>query len=205
MRRADVNEVLTRLTERNVVTHNLGDPFKVLIGTILSQRTRDEQTDKAAEALFSKFSTPEEIANADVEAIEKLIKPAGFYRVKAKKVKEVARLVLEQHGGAVPRDFEALMRLPSVGRKTANCVLVYGFGVPAIPVDTHVHRISNRLGWARTSTPEKTEAVLVKLIPKELWLGVNTLLVAHGRNVCRPVGPRCGECRLWDICPSNEG
>lgn len=177
-----------------------GDPFKVLISTIISQRTRDEQTKVASERLLTAFPTVQELAFAEVRDIETLIKPAGFYRVKAKKIKEVCNLLLEEYDGIVPDNIESLLMLPSVGRKTANCVLVFGFGKPAIPVDTHVHRISNRLGLVRTQTPERTEMALQDVLPKKYWLDINHMLVRFGQMVCRPINPKCGICPITDLC-----
>lgn len=169
-------------------------PFRTLIGTILSARSRDEMTDVITERLFQRFSTPKTLANADRHAVEKILQPIGFYRTKASYVMETARMVEEQ-GGKIPRTIEELMKYPGVGRKVANCVLVYAFGQQAIPVDTHVHRVSNRMGWMKTRTPEETERRLVELVPKKLWPVVNEALVAHGKAVCKPIGPTC------DICP----
>jgi endonuclease III len=177
------------------------DPFTVLVGTILSQRTRDENTASASLALFSRFDTPEKLAKAQVETVQGLIRPAGFYRVKARILKNVSQDLLDRFDGKVPDDIEDLLTLPGVGRKTANCVLVYGFGKGAIPVDTHVHRISNRLGWVKTKTPEETETALIHVLPKRFWLEVNDLLVTHGQRICRPIGPRCSQCPVNDICP----
>jgi endonuclease-3 len=176
------------------------DPFEVLIYTIISQRTRDEQTDVASAALLSEFPTPEDLAAANVRRIEKLIKPAGFYRVKARKIKEVCKILNDEYHGEVPNDFETLMKLPSVGRKTANCVLVFGFGKPAIPVDTHVHRISNRLGLVNTKNPEDTEEELSKILPRKYWLDINHMFVRFGQTICRPIGPKCHECPIRDLC-----
>ncbi len=176
------------------------DPFEVLIFTIISQRTRDEQTAIASQRLLSKFPTPKELAKADVRQIQKLIKPAGFYRVKAKKIKEVCKILEDRFDGTVPDDFDSLMSLPSVGRKTANCVLVFGFKIPAIPVDTHVHRISNRLGLVSTSKPEDTEEALKKTLPRKYWIDMNHLLVRFGQTICRPINPKCKECPLSDLC-----
>jgi endonuclease-3 len=176
------------------------DPFHVLIGTIISQRTRDEQTAEATRALFSRFDTPEALAGARVSEISKLIRPAGFYNVKARMVKEVARIIHRQFNNRVPEDLDTLLGLPSVGRKTANCVLVYGFNKEAIPVDTHVHRISNRLGWVRTRTPDETEMELVKILPRKHWIEINDLFVTHGRDLCRPAAPRCSECPVRMRC-----
>ena len=177
-----------------------GDPFRILIGTILSQRTRDERTSLATERLFRRFKTPEELAGARMAEVRELIRPVGFYNMKAKSIIKVARKLVDEFGGEVPSDMDALLSLPSVGRKTANCVLVYGFDVPAIPVDTHVHRISNRLGLVVTETPEETEAELVKEVPKRYWLELNDLFVRFGQTTCKPVGPRCGECTLRAKC-----
>ena len=177
-----------------------GNPFRILIGTILSQRTRDERTALATERLFSKFKGPEDLANADEKVVRELIRPAGFYNMKAKSVIKVAKQLVEEFGGEVPSDVDDLMSLPSVGRKTANCVLVYGFDKPAIPVDTHVHRIANRLGLVETKTPEETEAKLVETVPKRYWLELNELFVRFGQTTCKPIGPRCGECTLKGRC-----
>ena len=177
-----------------------GNPFRILIGTILSQRTRDERTAIATERLFSRFKGPEELAGADVKEVRELIRPAGFYNMKAKSIIKVAKQLVEEFGGEVPSDVDDLMSLPSVGRKTANCVLVYGFDEPAIPVDTHVHRIANRLGLVETKTPEETEAKLVETVPRRYWLEVNELFVRFGQTTCKPIGPRCGECTLTARC-----
>ena len=180
------------------------DPFKVLIATILSHRTRDEATKVAADNLFRVYSSAEKLAEADPKQIEQLIKPVGFYRVKARRIIEVSKIICERFGGVVPDDLEALMSLPSVGRKTANCVLVYGFGKPALPVDTHVHRISNRLGLVSTKTPEETEEALKRVIDEEYWVKINDLLVKFGQQICKPVKPRCGVCTLKPFCRFYE-
>jgi endonuclease-3 len=174
------------------------DPFQVLIGTILSARSRDEMTDKIAAILFGRYPTARALADARRRDVEKILQPIGFYRTKAGYVMESARLVREQ--GGVPRTLEGLLELPCVGRKVANCVLVYAFGGKAIPVDTHVHRLSNRLGWVKTKTPEETERELTRLVPKRLWPIVNEAFVAHGKRVCRPIGPLCGGCPVRGGC-----
>jgi endonuclease-3 len=176
------------------------DPFRILIGTILSQRTRDENTTKAVENLFSRYKSAKELAEADVAEVKKLIRPSGFYNVKSRSVIKVANQIIDGFGGVVPRSMEDLLSLHSVGRKTANCVLVYGFGIPAIPVDTHVHRISNRLGLVHTKTPEQTELELVKSVPKRYWLELNDLFVRFGQTTCKPIGPRCSSCTLKGGC-----
>lgn len=175
-------------------------PFQILIGTILSARTRDENTARVSKRLFARYPTPAKLARAKKKDVEKTIKSIGFYRVKAERIVEVARIIDERHGGRVPRDLEKLVQLPGVGRKTANCVLVYAYGEPAIPVDTHVHRIANRLGLVDTSTPEETEAALAKRVPKKFWLEINDTFVMYGQNICRPVSPMCDRCRIRRSC-----
>lgn len=177
-----------------------GDPFTILIGTILSARTRDENTAKVVRALFKEYGTAAGLAAAKLHDVERIIKSIGFYRVKAKRIVEVARIITERYGGEVPRDMDSLVDLPGVGRKTANCVLVYAFEEPAIPVDIHVHRISNRLGIADTKTPEQTEDVLRSTIPKEHWLEINDTFVMYGQNICKPVSPMCAICRIKGSC-----
>ncbi|HZE95954.1 MAG TPA: endonuclease III [Planctomycetota bacterium] len=169
-------------------------PFRTLIGTILSARSRDEMTDVITTRLFDRFPTSKALAGADRRDVEKILQPIGFYRTKASYVMETARMV-EERKGEIPRTIEGLMEFPGVGRKVANCVLVYAFGQQAIPVDTHVHRVSNRMGWIKTKTPEETERRLVELVPKRHWPVINEALVAHGKAVCKPIGPTC------DICP----
>jgi len=177
-----------------------GDPFRILIGTILSQRTRDEKTTLATERLFRRFRGPEELATAKEAEVRELIRPVGFYNMKARSIIKVAKKLVDEFGGEVPSEMDALLSLPSVGRKTANCVLVYGFDMPAIPVDTHVHRISNRLGLVETKTPEETEAELVERVPKRYWLELNDLFVRFGQTTCKPIGPRCADCTLRVRC-----
>ena len=177
-----------------------GDPFRILIGTILSHRTKDENTTRATENLFSRFTTPAELAAADPAEVRRLIHPAGFYNVKTKNIQIASRQLVEEFGGRVPDKEEDLLRLRAVGRKTANCVLVYAFKKPAIPVDTHVHRISNRLGLVNTKKPEETEAALVESVPRRYWLDLNDLFVRFGQTTCKPMGPRCGECTLAGTC-----
>ncbi len=176
------------------------EPFRVLISTILSHRTRDENTTVASNSLFSKYNTVRELAEADVDEVRSLIRPAGFYNVKARNIIRVSRQLIEDFGGRVPDNIDDLLKLHSVGRKTANCVLVYGFNKPAIPVDTHVHRISNRLDIVRTRTPEETEEELVRKVPKKFWLDLNDLFVRFGQTTCKPIGPRCSACTLRPIC-----
>jgi endonuclease-3 len=182
---------------------NSNDPFQVLIATVLSQRTRDEITDRASEKLFAKYGTPAALASADAGDIEALIREVGFYRIKAPRIKEIARIIDNDFKSRVPDDMDALLSLPGVGRKTANCTLVYGFGKDAVAVDTHVHRISNRLGFVMTKTPEETEAKLREALPKKHWKHINELLVRFGQDVCKPVGPKCGTCPIAELCPGK--
>ena len=183
------------------VTAETEDPFRVLISTILSQRTRDEKTEEASAQLYAKYDTPEAIAGAPVRALARLIRPVGFYRQKAEKIREVSRILLERHGGHVPDTYEALVDLPQVGPKTANCVLVYGFGKPAIPVDVHVAVISRRLGLAPPDADEQeVERRLSRLVPKEWWLQLNELFVRFGKEVCRTNYPRCDRCSFTSFC-----
>jgi endonuclease-3 len=177
-----------------------GDPFRVLIATVLSHRTRDESTSLASERLFSVYDTADKLANADPEAVRKLIRNVGFYNVKTKNVIRVAKQIVGEFGGRVPDDIDDLLKLHAVGRKTANCVLVYGFNKPAIPVDTHVHRIANRLGLVQTKTPEETEAELTRTVSKKYWLELNELFVRFGQTTCKPIGPRCDICTLTGSC-----
>ncbi len=176
--------------------------FQVLIGTLLSARTQDATTDAASSRLFAVAPIPEKMAGLTTARIEKLIYPVSFYRNKAVHVKETARLILERFGGKVPGTMEELLTLPGVGRKTANLVLILAFASrDNICVDTHVHRISNRLGWVRTKTPEQTEQALYRVADRRWWPDINLYLVVWGQNVCRPIRPRCGACAISPYCP----
>jgi len=178
--------------------------FRVLISTVLSQRNRDEMTEIASNRLFAKYDTPKKIRDAKTKDIEKLIKQSGFYRTKARRIKEISKILLEKHDGIVPDNYQELIALPGVGRKTAGCVLVYAYGQKAIPVDTHVHRISNRLGLVNTKTPEKTEQELLKIVPKNYWPYVNELFVLHGKKVCKPIRPDCSSCSIVKLCDYDK-
>lgn len=176
------------------------DPYKVLVRTILSQRTRDENTDQATNNLFDKYKDIYEVVEAPIDDIKELIRPAGFYNVKASRIQEVSQILIDQYGGEVPDTVNELVKLPGVGRKTANCVMVFAFELPAIPVDTHVHRISNRLGLVDTKNPDDTEVELTKITPKELWIKLNDLMVQFGQNICKPISPDCEICPCSEIC-----
>jgi endonuclease-3 len=185
---------------RQISNLESSDPFVVLISTILSARTRDERTEVASNNLFAKYKDCSELAKASPGDIAKLIREVNFYKTKAKRIIEVARILMEKYDGNVPKTVDELDALPGVGRKTANCVLVYGFSKPAIPVDVHVHRISNRLGFFKTDSPEETEKALQSIIPKRYWLEINETFVKFGQTVCRPMNPRCRVCPLTEIC-----
>ncbi len=175
-------------------------PFSILIGTILSARTKDEATAKAVRELFSKYKNPKELANAKLKDIEKIIKSIGFFHVKSKRIIEVANIIHTKYKDRVPDDLDTLVQLPGVGRKTANCVLVYAFEKPAIPVDIHVHRISNRLGLVDTKNPEETEQELMKKIKKKYWIDINDTFVMYGQNICKPISPMCDVCQIKKSC-----
>jgi len=194
----DISGAIEGETHLDLLARKKQNPFKILISTILSARTRDSNTEEASKTLFAKYNTPELIANAEVEELEKLVFKSGFYKVKAARIKEVSQIIKDRFASVVPDDFEDLISLPGVGAKTANCVLVYAFKIPAIPVDTHVHRIPNRLGWIKTKKPEETEKELKKIIPKDHWIHLNRLFVRFGQEICLPNHPKC------DICPINS-
>ena len=199
---ADHLEVIEAMRRMHGLTmlERRSSPYDVLIATILSQRTRDETTEWVFRDVKARWPDARSLAAADEDEVDAVIHSIGFHRQKARAIVAVARELVERHGGKVPTSVEGLLELPMVGRKTANCVLVYGFGEPAIPVDTHVHRISNRLGWVETGSPEETERALELSLPRELWLDVNRLMVRHGKTVCRPNRPRCGECQVAPFC-----
>jgi|GEM_PF-359866 len=177
------------------------DPFKSLIGTVLSARTRDENTSMATESLFSKYDTPEKLARAPVRSIEKLIRKSGFYKTKARYIKATSKMIVEEYGSKVPESMDELCSLPGVGRKVAGCVMVYSFGKgDSIPVDTHVHRCANRIGLVKTKDPNRTEQELMKIVPKRLWILVNELFVTFGKKTCKPVGPLHGQCPVRGYC-----
>ena len=175
-------------------------PFSILIGTILSARTKDETTTKAVKALFLKYKNPKELANAKIKDVEKIIRSIGFFHVKSKRIIEVAKIIHKKYKDKVPEDLDTLVQLPGVGRKTANCVLVYAFEKPAIPVDIHVHRISNRLGLVETKNPEDTEQELMKKIDKKFWIDINDTFVMYGQNICKPISPMCDVCKIKKSC-----
>ena len=176
-------------------------PFEILAATILSLRTKDEVTAAASDRLFRRANTPEAMLRMDAKELEQLIYPVGFYQTKAGRLLEISRILLERHQGRVPDTLEALLELPGVGRKTANLVLIEGFHKPAMCVDTHVHRISNRIGFVATRHPEATEYALRRKLERRYWMEFNKLLVAFGQTMCKPVSPFCSRCPAADMCP----
>ena len=197
----DVMERTARSRGAPVYSFAFKNPFEVLIAAVLSTRTRDEDTLKACRRLFRIVKGPEDVLKLSEDEIDKLIRNVGFHRVKARYVREISRMLVERFGSKVPEDPKSLLSLPGVGRKVANVVLANAFGKPAIAVDTHVHRIANRMGIVRTVTPEETEIELKKLVPVELWHRVNRPFVGFGQTVCRPRRPLCDQCPFSRLCP----
>jgi endonuclease-3 len=176
-------------------------PFRLLVACVISLRTKDEVTAEASRRLFEIAPTPDRLAKLEEDRIARAIYPAGFYNTKATQLKEIGRIIRDDFDDEVPASEADLLAMPGVGRKTANLVLGLGFGIPAICVDTHVHRISNRLGMVLTKTPEQTERALIEVLPRDLWVPINDLLVTFGQNRCHPTSPRCTGCPLEDLCP----
>ena len=178
----------------------LVDPFKILVSTIISARTKDEVTGPATERLFLLADTPAAMSKLPEERIEKAIFPAGFYHTKAKAIRKAARELVDRFGSRVPDTIEELLTLPGVGRKTANLVVTLAHNKAGICVDTHVHRITNRWGYVKTKTPHETEQALRAKLPKKHWIAINTILVMHGQNICKPVSPLCSRCPVFTYC-----
>jgi len=176
------------------------DPFKVLISTILSLRTKDETTREASKRLFKRADNPEDMLKLGSQEIEKAIYPVGFYRNKAKTIIEICGTLIKKYNSRVPDEIDELIKFNGVGRKTANLVVTLGYGKPGVCVDTHVHRISNRWGFIETRTPNETETELRKVLPKRYWIDYNSLLVAFGQQICRPISPKCTECPIEKYC-----
>ena len=176
------------------------EPFKVLICCILSLRTNDLTTYPCSLRMLELGTTPKDFLDVDVETLAKAIYPVGFYKNKAQQILDIAKYIVAQNDGQVPNTIEDLLKLKGVGRKTANLVMAKGFGIPAICVDVHVHRISNRLGWVCTKTPDETEMELRRILPEKYWLDINTLLVTFGQNLCRPQRPMCEHCKITEYC-----
>ena len=209
MKRSDIHAVIEILREEykgwktpavTIVAQCNGSPFKVLISCIISLRTKDDVTAQASARIFARAQTPEAMVELSAEEISHLIYPAGFYRTKAEQIVLLSRKLVDECGGSVPDTIDELLQFKGVGRKTANLVMTLGFGKPGICVDTHVHRICNRLGYVSTKNPEETEWALRSNLPPEYWIEINDLLVAFGQNHCYPVSPRCSNCRLAGVC-----
>ena len=209
MKNSQIHQVIRKLTEAarawNVpivteISRRRRDPFKVLISTVLSLRTKDETTAAASQRLYQLAETPEDMLKLTGEQIAKAIYPVGFYRTKAENILEICRELIVRFQGRVPEELEQLLSLKGVGRKTANLVITLGYGKPGICVDTHVHRISNRLGYVKTKTPEHTEFTLREKLPPEYWIIYNDLLVAFGQNICKPTSPFCSRCPIRRFC-----
>ena len=202
----EVIEILRRETKKwdvpivTLMSQTERNPFKILIATVLSLRTKDEVTAKAADRLFQVADNPYDMMKIDEEEIAALIYPVGFYRRKAKNIKEICKVLINKYDGKVPDDIDELLKLPGVGRKTANLVVTLGYGKPGICVDTHVHRISNRLGYVDTKTPEETEFALRKKLPEEYWIEINDLFVSLGQHICHPTSPKCSQCPIEEYC-----
>lgn len=182
------------------MSRNRSDPYRILVSTLLSLRTKDETTRGAAERLLARAPTPEDLLRLRESRIRELIYPVGFYKTKARVLKEVFRRIVNEYRGKVPDDLDTLLTFKGVGRKTANLVVTLGYGKPGICVDTHVHRIANRLGYVRTKNPEETEFALREKLPPRYWIPINDYLVAYGQKLCKPVSPFCSRCRLATYC-----
>jgi endonuclease-3 len=183
-----------------LVAERSNDPYQILVSTLLSLRTKDEVTTRASDRLFKKAKTPDAMLGLSPEEIRILIFPVGFYKRKADTILAVSRILMEKYEGKVPGDLDELLTFPGVGRKTANLVITLGFGIAGICVDTHVHRISNRFGYVRTKTPEKTEMALRGKLPKAWWIPYNDILVAFGQILCKPISPWCSRCPVQVYC-----
>ncbi len=186
--------IVTKISEKK-------DPFKVLVSCILSLRTKNETTKKASENLFKLAGTPKAMLKLNVKEIEKAIYPVGFYRTKARNIKEICKTLINYYNGKVPDNLDELLKLKGVGRKTANIVIVYAYNKLGMPIDTHCNRIPNRLGWVKTKNPEETERALRKILPKKYWRDFNNLFIIFGQNICLPVSPFCSKCPINIYCP----
>ena len=182
---------------------SFNDPYLVLIACILSLRTNDKTTYPATLRMLELGRTPEDFAKCDVKTLEKAIYPVGFYANKAKQIVELSRTLVEKYNSKVPKSIDEMTKFKGVGRKTANLVMSQGFHEPAICVDVHVHRIFNRLGYVKTKTPEETEFALREKLPVKYWIDINTLLVTHGQNICKPIKPNCEYCPIAEYCAKN--
>lgn len=201
----NIQDMIGLMQEQSPEHHfEFRDPFWVLITTILSHRTKDEVTDRAARSLEEKYHDCKGLSEASYDDVLSIIDKVGFKTVKAERVINAARILRDQYDCKVPEDIELMMKIPGVGRKTANVVLSDAFGIPAIAVDTHVQRICYRTGISNSQDPEDTEMILQRIVPKELWVGLNPMMVEFGKNICRPVGPKCQICNIRDYCNFGE-
>ena len=206
MRDQDIHKIIQILKKEvqkwqvPVVGHYSQSPFTVLISCLLSLRTQDKTTGEASARLFRLAKTPPTMAKLLTPTIEKAIYPVGFYKTKAKNIKKICEILIAEYDGRVPDDIDELLKLPGVGRKTANLVVTLGYSKPGICVDTHVHRITNRWGFVQTKTPEKSETALRDKLPKRYWLIINDLLVTYGQNICKPISPFCSQCKIQRYC-----
>jgi len=204
---ADARKVLRLLLKKYPdprVALNFGNPLELLVATILSAQCTDKRVNEVTGELFKKYRSARDYAGADIEAFGQEIKSTGFYRNKARQIVNCCKALVEKHGGRVPDSLEALTELPGVGRKTANVVLGSAFGKPAIAVDTHVLRVSNRLGLVRSDNPERVEEDLMRQVPRDEWTRFTLAMILHGRETCRARGPKCGKCILFDECGWEE-
>ena len=197
-----LNEV-EKAVETPPYVSQLHDPYRILVSTVLSARTKDEVTAVASRRLFEKIRTVEDMLKTPHAKLEHLIYPVCFYRNKSKALKEMAKVLKKEYNGKIPETIDELVKLPGVGRKTANLVVLLAFGKPGICVDTHVHRISNRWALVNTKNPLETEMALRDKVPKKLWARINALLVPFGKEVCKPISPHCSTCPLSHKCPKN--
>ena len=203
---ADIRAVMDTLaaTYHGRGAVELGDPFQVLVATIISQRTREEQTMAVSARVFARYPDAAALAAADEPTLYDLLNGSEYREEKAPRLIALAAILVERYGGQIPDDLDALLSLPGVGRKTANCVLIYAFNRAALCVDTHMHRITNRLGWVQTKTPDQTEKALEKVMPQDLWAGSNRLFLQHGRALCLPSVPICSRCPVREWCAYGQ-
>jgi len=209
MNQAEIHRAITLLKRAvrqwavpvvGVIANQTRDPFRILVSCLLSLRTRDATTAAASKRLFKLATTPHTLGSLPVPVIERAIYPVGFYKTKARRLNLLCRDLLVRYGGRVPDELDQLLTLPGVGRKTANLVIILGFGKPGICVDTHVHRITNRWGYVRTRTPDATEQALRQTLPRQYWMILNDLLVPYGQHLCTPLSPFCSRCVLVPSC-----
>ena len=200
-----MRQVVSFKTALSNIRDKAEDPFRILVSTILSARTRDPVTEKVSDLLFNEYPDAASLARARYASVAKIIRPVNFYKGKTRKIIAASKEIVSKFNGVVPNSYDQLLELSGVGRKTAGCVLVYGFKLPAIPVDVHVHRISNRIGIVKTKNPEDTEKELLELYGKKDWIEVNELFVTFGQSVCLPRNPKCSVCPISSMCDYFQG